>query len=619
MFTGKTTSMFAFAALVAVLGACEDDPPKICETCPGVTKPVICEETFCTAGVTCSKTWYVTSATSSGGDGSQGKPFSTLGAAAKVALSGHCIALSAGSYAGTMVAGGVSVLGTGAADVQSNKGRRTVIAAPPGSVALAATKGKGGIIRGVALIADDSVALAIDEVDGLTVTQVRVEGAVGVGVDARRATNLTLEHVTVRDVTKAQASPTDAGVDLPSVDLGAPDLGAPDLGAPDLGAPDLVAPDLGAPEAGVPDSAADAGLSTDAIPGVDAGAPAPDSAPAPDAAPVPDSAPAVDSAAAKEAGTTPDAGSGTQEETGAGIGVLLAVKSSAEVISCEVTNCETQGVLIHGSKVTLRKSKVTGSQYFGLALDCSGGCSNGGSTLVDNEITKNKGIGLLVIGGTHTIKDNRVEEVSFGEGWQTGVLLHKVTLTFSGNTIRKSAGQGLLVDACSGTVNNNTVSSNADRGVWIQNVSKGLLFDGNTIDANDHVGLGVLDSDAVTIKGGSVTNTKERMIPSGPNSEWVGDGLQVSQSGASQKIQIQGVELKNNERVGLAITTSSVTTNKVVVSGSKFDLIAQKGSSAVVVEKPDGTQTKPANKTEWVSTMPIPLPAPKWDFLKQAP
>ncbi len=80
-----------------------------------------------------------------------------------------------------------------------------------------------------------------------------------------------------------------------------------------------------------------------------------------------------------------------------------------------------------------------------------------------------------------------------------------------------------------------------------------------------------------------------------------------------------GVELKNNERVGLTITNSSVTANKVVVSGSKSDLIVQKGSSAVVVEKPDGTQTKPANKTEWVSTMPIPLPAPKWDFLKQTP
>ncbi len=184
---GSAWAVFAAAALA--LGGCSSKaaaPASSCvpvaNGCAGVPDGDVCGGDTCTDGVACASVVAVSDDAS-------------LAAAAGQAASGSCIALRAGSYAGVVLPGGVSLLGKGASSV-------TI-----GSVE--AKAGSGAVIRGMSigsgglLLDDDVVAARVDSV--------RVAGTLGNGITLGVRGAATIESVWLDHVGWGSSTTTPAG------------------------------------------------------------------------------------------------------------------------------------------------------------------------------------------------------------------------------------------------------------------------------------------------------------------------------------------------------------------------------------------------------------------------
>lgn len=169
----------------------------------GVTRPVICGDTYCTsASLICAVTLHVSSAASAGGDGSSGSPFADLGSAAKVAKDGDCVLVAKGSYLGAEFTGGVRILGAGASLVSLKP-------ATGATKTLTLEGGSGGVVRGLS-ISGAAVGLYISKTSSLLMQQVRIKDSTGVGLYATGATNLSVENVAIAEV-KPETSGSSVG------------------------------------------------------------------------------------------------------------------------------------------------------------------------------------------------------------------------------------------------------------------------------------------------------------------------------------------------------------------------------------------------------------------------
>jgi len=200
-------SALASVILVCTLSlSCSDDEaPPTCPpgfsyeladgSCVGVTTQHICQGSYCKdAKIQCAKTYHVSSAAASSGDGSTSAPFQKLADAAMVATSGDCVLVASGSYAGASFKGGVSLLGVGA-DASIIKGSTKAAAV------LEIKGGTGGVIRGFR-IEGPGEGLSIQGTQNLKVEQVYISGATGASLYAGQADNLTLINVTTSGTTK---------------------------------------------------------------------------------------------------------------------------------------------------------------------------------------------------------------------------------------------------------------------------------------------------------------------------------------------------------------------------------------------------------------------------------
>ena len=540
---------------------CDADHQLVDGTCVGVTRPEICPDTYCIAAASCVATHYVKEGAS--GDGSKGSPFGDLPVAAAKAKAGDCIALAEGSYSAAAVVGGVSVLGTGADHVTLK------------ALSVAGGNG-GGRIRGLAIDAD-GVGLIIQGASGLEVEQVRISAATGQGLDARQAPSLKLLNVEVVKVTSlggtdasVDATP-DAGVEASVPDAGAPDASQPDAMADDAGSPDAT-PDLSTPDAGGPDAGADA--------------------------------------------TTADAG-GSSSAAAYGIGILVAKASSATIERCLVQNAGTQGILIHGSWVAVKQSRVSKSGLYGVAIDCSGSCKGQPAVeVVGCTLDHNKGIGLLALGGKLVARDNDVGDTSYAAGFARNVQLQNgIELTLERNTVHHSKGQGVVIDKGTGTVTDNTVQDNEERGMVIQGSMK-LALEDNVVDGNERSGITAIGSTEITIKGGRVASTKQRAVIVEAKSGMVGDGVQVL---AKSKVAIRGARVEKNARVGVLIddavaevaeTTITDGVDAIVVQNAKItdQKIKAKNAAGIDINATEPTTPYINNPANLPSTLPLPIP-----------
>ena len=521
---------FYLIFLVAGLVSCSEDTPLetlACDvtladgSCAGVSRPEICSSSYCTGDSSCVEVWHVQEGATASGDGSAAHPFSTIEEGVKRATAGDCIALAAGSYTGTTLKAGVSLLGAGARHV-------TISSSDAGRPALALDGGADALLRGFTL-SSAGVGLSVRGTQGTTIDQVRLEAAQGVGIEGRDAKQLVIQNTRIEKLGPASTGGGDAGHDA----------GAGDAGAP---------------------------ASTDH-----------------------------------------------------GIGVLLARGTTATLTGCAVQDCATQGILVDESDLILEKSAVSSSGLFGVVVQCATGCGGlTGSRITGTMITASQGIGLLVTGAKLEATDNDIGDTRHAAGFARGVQIQGgAAVVLRGNRVHHGVGQGIVLDSVTGTLEQNTVEGNQERGIWLQHISSpGLKLTQNTITANERAGLGATDSTAVTITGGRIEGTKKLDVMLQGKTGKVGDGIQVL---GQSDVQISGVTLKDNERIGLIIDNARASASNTTIDGGDVALVVQNASlaqqsfSGLSGAGGPVTPVNPAtpyllNPTAVVSALPLPIP-----------
>jgi hypothetical protein len=207
-----TTAVW-LAGLLALAAACGDPECKFAladGTCVGLIQTSTCSESYCTAGASCARTYFVDADASTSGDGSSTAPFSAIVPAAARAVSGDCIAVAAGTHSGQVsLAGGVSLLGKGAEDV--------TITGPGGGTggglnpAVILRNRSGGLLRGFS-VGGQGRGVAIVEVKGLRVEGVRIREVREVGLEAHESQGLVVARSEIVKVLPTTAGQFGVGV-----------------------------------------------------------------------------------------------------------------------------------------------------------------------------------------------------------------------------------------------------------------------------------------------------------------------------------------------------------------------------------------------------------------------
>jgi hypothetical protein len=231
----------------------------------------------------------------------------------------------------------------------------------------------------------------------------------------------------------------------------------------------------------------------------------------------------------------PDAGSdgGLTAKRGDGFGILLLDGSSARVTSTFVERSAVTGIYVIESSIQLESSAVIQSGYIGVAIaDCldanqPGACKTvPGSEVHRSSLARNQGVGLLAKGVDLVAKDNDIGHTKPNFNFARNVQLKgNATVLLERNRIHHSDLEGIVVDGCAGTLADNTIGENQERGLWLQHISQaGLKLNANTITKNGWVGIGATQSVGVTVKGGLVSETK-RAAPAAEAPDARGKGV----------------------------------------------------------------------------------------------
>ena len=500
-------------ACLLVAASCSDPPPPSSEpgysyqlkddTCAGVTATVVCEESYCQdSAVACNGSYYVSAKASSGGDGSQGKPFQDLPEAAKKAAPGDCVLVGPGTYHGALFPGGVSILGAGAKVV-------TIVEAKKGDPVLAISGGSGSSIRGLG-ISGGTFGLVLSKTKGVKVSQTRVSGAEGVGLYAQDTTGIILDHVAVIK-TKAVAMQK----------------------------------------------------STEKV----------------------------------------------------GIGVLLNKGATATIRHSLLWSNGQLGLMTSDSSVDMTSSAVVEngvqgvSGAGGIVLHASTSCKTTHTGKLSTvEMHKNLGVGLTVAGPKTELKNVQVTNTRYGGGNMRQISVQATSsFTMADSKVSDCDGQGIVIDGdCVGEnpepiflkLNNNTVSNNMDRGIWLQNIKapKSVVLEKNTISGNLLVGIGGTKVAGIKVIGGTISGTQNGPLPKGDTSTYMGDAMQVL-SGSS--MTITGVTFVKNGRLSVIFDGSSGEVSKSTFSTSVPAVVVQKGSKGKVTHSGNTFDSgKPAGITE---------------------
>ncbi|MCA9665599.1 MAG: right-handed parallel beta-helix repeat-containing protein [Myxococcales bacterium] len=298
-----------------------------------------------------------------------------------------------------------------------------------------------------------------------------------------------------------------------------------------------------------------------------------------------------------------------------GIALLVGAGSTATIEACDIDGAKTQGLLVHGSSATISRVRVRHSGVYGVVIDCHEGCPAGGSRVERSHIVDNDAIGLLAIDGEVVLADNEIAGTRYGSGFARNVQLQGVKLDVRGNTVRDSLGQGIVVHQCSGTIDKNKVTANQDRGMVVQRVTAELLLSDNRIERNERSGLTLIESAAVKIKGGIIAETKKRLVLVGSKGVQVGDGVQLLRSSDTL---IDGVTLRDNERVAVLADDSTFNALHNTFEGGEAQLVVQSGATGTYSGNKDDSGKPVASNTpvmpfendpsELISTLPLPIP-----------
>jgi hypothetical protein len=246
---------------------------------------------------------------------------------------------------------------------------------------------------------------------------------------------------------------------------------------------------------------------------------------------------------------------------------------------CDVTAGATHGlVVVDSEQVVLRQVSSTGFASFGALLLESSSEWTGG------EVSTNLHVGLEVWGGNALVEDVAVRDTRQGVSAIEvfgAVFAGGVDVESRGFAVSESDGFGIIHDNAVGAHDGLVVRDNYFVGLWSQKGASQELTGATTeFEGNGFSGLAFVDSTGVSIQGGAVRGTIERVRIEEAQTVRAADGVHlVNSTGA-----LSNLDLSNHGRVGLVLdlegaSTGVVSLESITVSatGTSLGAIAQNG------------------------------------------
>lgn len=303
-----------------------------------------------------------------------------------------------------------------------------------------------------------------------------------------------------------------------------------------------------------------------------------------------------------------------------GIGVLLNKNSVATIRFSLLQSNGQLGLMTSDSSVDITSSAVVdngvqgGDGSGGIVLYTTTSCKAAYTAKLSSLVVDdNRGVGITVAGPRTELNKVNVTKTRYGGGNMRQLSVQSTSsFIMRDSLVSESSGQGIVIDgSCVGEnpepiyikLNNNTISKNMDRGVWLQNIKapKLVVLENNTVTGNLLVGIGGTMAAGVQVIGGSVSTTKKGPLPKGDSSDYMGDAIQAL---SSSSFTIKGVSFSNNGRLSVIFDSSGGE-----VSQSKF---SAKVPAVVVQNGSKGKVTNTGNKLDSGKSVNITEPSTKY-------
>jgi parallel beta-helix repeat protein len=237
------------------------------------------------------------------------------------------------------------------------------------------------------------------------------------------------------------------------------------------------------------------------------------------------------------------------------IGKALTLKAEGEVILegdsqvPAITIVEAEGVTIEGFTIT--------NGLPGVNVEDSSSVS-----IVDNTFQDNLGQGILFRRSSGEITGNKIKETMWdvADRWGRGIQLFDISddlqVTIADNSISENDDAGIGLLNATAEIGNNTVISNRNRGVSIEDGSTATLVD-NVIKGNTAFGVFVIKSQT-EIHGGEIAETQPEIDAN------FGEAIQAGEDAHLVVAEVQ--ILRNRDGVMLTDNASAEIKENTVIS-----------------------------------------------------
>lgn len=340
-----------------------------------------------------------------------------------------------------------------------------------------------------------------------------------------------------------------------------------------------------------------------------------------------------------------------------GVGIWATGATTLDVEGCAVEDTKASadaayGFGVYGSDgatLNLRTSTVTGSTTFGALLLGAGGIilqnqikknGNGGIWIEDakgevrvegNDVAGNTQVGITVLSSRAIILQNQARDTTLGKVAGDGIFAGATPgsaiaadVRIENNQVTGNARVGILADTgAGGIILQNSASQNGvnsekqfGAGIWLQGAGVDMTVEGNTLEANRFIGLGVSGGARGIILQNVIRNTgpatfvDSATLESATTADGIGvfRGAVVSigdKGGVSLPNTVTGAEMRAGVLLDGAGKGSLIAANNVSPGSSGSIILQNQPPGNVALTMGVNATTLPAEKA---------LPVKKADF-----
>jgi hypothetical protein len=240
-------------------------------------------------------------------------------------------------------------------------------------------------------------------------------------------------------------------------------------------------------------------------------------------------------------------------------------------------------------------------------VDCTAGCVGLPATeLRGARIEGSGGFNVLSLQARLSVVKSTLSDNHYAKGRITNLMIRGGELALIDSRVERSFGIGVHLDGTKGTLKGNTVEDNESGGISVQDVGapEAVVMTNNLVRNNQHFGIRIVRS-AATIEGGKVSKTKSRLVPVGPSSSMIGDGVQLLDRST---VTVSSLRIEASGRIGLLVDDARATLRGVVIGASQAPLVVQNAAlSDQVFDRVtdlDGKVVKPVVSKTYATGLP---------------